>query len=112
MHTHTHTHTCAYRERGGGDFILFNLKHLCFILSQQYEDYIFTTDWTSKAIERYNKHSGSGHTIIQNNIEALMNIHVIAADRQTGNFILSEYYSAIIDSKLYSIILCIHFCTV
>ena len=58
---------------------------MSYILSFQYGDYIFTTDWTSKAIERYSKHNGAGHTIIQNNIEALMNIHVVAADRQTGN---------------------------
>ena len=45
---------------------------------------MYVTDWQNKDIERYNKDNGKGRTVIQDNMEGLMDIHFISADRQTG----------------------------
>ena len=44
------------------------------------------TDWQGRTIERFDKHTGQGRTVIQNNMENLMDITVVAPDKQIGKF--------------------------
>lgn len=67
-----------------------NLTCLLFI-SWQHEDYIYISDWQAKAIERFSKLTGRGRTVIQDNLEGLMDIHVVAPSRQTGKKTNDEF---------------------
>ena len=58
---------------------------MCFIKYLQYGDHIYWTDWQSEKIERASKDTGEDRTIIQHHLEGLMDIVVVAKDRQTGN---------------------------
>ena len=42
------------------------------------------TDWQEKTIERFDKVTGRNHVIIQNNMADLMDIKVVAPDKQIG----------------------------
>lgn len=50
----------------------------------QYQDYIYWTDWNTGIIERINKTSGSGRTVIHNRLESVTSLLVFHASRQTG----------------------------
>ena len=52
----------------------------------QYEDYVYWTDISSKSIERANKVTGADRTKIQDEIELPMDISVIHASRQSGQW--------------------------
>lgn len=54
------------------------------VLLFQYGQHIYWTDWQSEKIERASKHNGKDRTIIQRHLEGLMDIVVVAKDRQTG----------------------------
>ncbi|XP_067654975.1 low-density lipoprotein receptor-related protein 4-like [Haliotis asinina] len=50
-----------------------------------YQDYIYWSDWQTENIERASKHDGKDRTIIQSRLEGLMDIHMVAPERQTGS---------------------------
>ena len=54
----------------------------CIIL--QYGSSLYVTDWQEKTIERFDKVTGRNHVIIQNNMADLMDIKVVAPDKQIG----------------------------
>ena len=55
-----------------------------FISHQQYGKYIYVTDWQARAIERYSKISGKGKVMVRGNMDGMMDIHMVAPSRQTG----------------------------
>ncbi|KAH9496208.1 Low-density lipoprotein receptor- protein 4 [Bulinus truncatus] len=50
-----------------------------------FEDYIYWTDWQTEKLEKANKFDGKNRVTIQNRLEGLMDVHVVAARRQTGS---------------------------
>ncbi|KAE8613421.1 hypothetical protein XENTR_v10007716 [Xenopus tropicalis] len=50
----------------------------------QYQDYIYWTDWSQRSIERANKTSGQNRTMIQNDLDYVMDILVFHSSRQAG----------------------------
>ncbi|XP_055949393.1 low-density lipoprotein receptor-related protein 6-like [Argiope bruennichi] len=50
----------------------------------QYADYIYWADWTTHKIERAHKLSGENRTIIQENLDSVMDIQVYHTSRQSG----------------------------
>ncbi|XP_061406856.1 low-density lipoprotein receptor-related protein 6-like [Lethenteron reissneri] len=50
----------------------------------QYQDYIFWTDWTRRSIERANKTDGKNRTLIQSQLDDVMDILVFHSSRQGG----------------------------
>ncbi|XP_055899580.1 low-density lipoprotein receptor-related protein 4-like isoform X3 [Biomphalaria glabrata] len=49
-----------------------------------FQDYIYWTDWQTEKLERANKLDGKNRVTIQSRLEGLMDVHIVAADRQTG----------------------------
>ncbi|CAH1786568.1 unnamed protein product [Owenia fusiformis] len=47
-------------------------------------DYVYWTDWQKRAITRCDKLTGKHSTIVQGNMDGLMDIHVVSASRQMG----------------------------
>ena len=50
----------------------------------QYEDFLYWTDAVSRSIERAEKDTGSGHIVIQDDVNLPMDITVVHASRQAG----------------------------
>ena len=50
----------------------------------QYGSSVYVTDWQEKTIERFDKVSGRNRVIVQNNMADLMDIKVVAPDKQIG----------------------------
>jgi len=48
------------------------------------DEYVYWSDWQTKAIERVNKVTGGDHETICDNIEYLMEIKIVAQTRQMG----------------------------
>lgn len=65
-------------------FYLNKLVTVISILPGQYDKYIYVTDWHSRAIERYSKMTGKGKVLVRGNMDGLMDIHMVAPSRQTG----------------------------
>ena len=63
---------------------------MMYVLLQQFGKYIYVTDWQSQAIERYSKTSGKGKVLVRGRMEGLMDIHMVAPSRQTGE---SSFFS-------------------
>uniref|UniRef100_A0AAR2KMR7 Low density lipoprotein receptor-related protein 5 n=1 Tax=Pygocentrus nattereri TaxID=42514 RepID=A0AAR2KMR7_PYGNA len=51
----------------------------------QYRDYIYWTDWTLRSIERADKRSGLNRTVVQGQLEYVMDILVFHSSRQDGS---------------------------
>uniref|UniRef100_A0A8B9R415 Low density lipoprotein receptor-related protein 5 n=1 Tax=Astyanax mexicanus TaxID=7994 RepID=A0A8B9R415_ASTMX len=51
----------------------------------QYRDYIYWTDWTLRSIERADKRSGLNRTVVQGQVEYVMDILVFHSSRQDGS---------------------------
>ncbi|XP_055957563.1 low-density lipoprotein receptor-related protein 4 [Patella vulgata] len=49
-----------------------------------YGKYIYWTDWQTERIERADKDTGTNRHLVQSNLEGLMDIHLVSADRQGG----------------------------
>ncbi|OWF40727.1 low-density lipoprotein receptor-related protein 4-like isoform X2 [Mizuhopecten yessoensis] len=49
-----------------------------------YGDHIYWTDWQTELIEKASKYTGKNREVIQQSLEGLMDIEVVADDRQTG----------------------------
>ena len=54
------------------------------ILYLQYGDYLYTTDWHTRAIERYDKATGQNKEVILEGVDGAMEIRVVAPDTQSG----------------------------
>ena len=50
----------------------------------QYRDYIYWTDWNLRSIERVDKRSGLNRTVVQGQLEYVMDILVFHSSRQNG----------------------------
>ncbi|GFO35071.1 low-density lipoprotein receptor-related protein 4 [Plakobranchus ocellatus] len=50
-----------------------------------FEDWIYWTDWQTERLEKAHKKDGSGRKTVQSRIEGLMDVHMVAAERQTGS---------------------------
>ncbi|KFM78305.1 Low-density lipoprotein receptor-related protein 6, partial [Stegodyphus mimosarum] len=50
----------------------------------QYQDFIYWTDWKTSTIERANKTNGENRTVIQKNLDHVMDILVYHTSRQSG----------------------------
>lgn len=51
----------------------------------QFQDYIYWTDWQTEKLERASKVDGRNRMIVQSTLEGLMDVHMVAAQRQTGD---------------------------
>lgn len=49
-----------------------------------FEDYIYWTDWQTEKLERASKVDGKNRMTVQSKLEGLMDVHLVAATRQTG----------------------------
>ena len=59
--------------------------HICVNeMCLQYGDHLYVSDWQLQGIERFNKLTGRGRTIIRSKLEGIMDIRVVAEDIQTG----------------------------
>jgi len=54
------------------------------IVGFQHKGYLYWTDWQLQSIERVDKNTGKGQMTIQNHMEGLMDVQMVAASRQTG----------------------------
>ena len=50
----------------------------------QFGEHVYWTDWQSRSIERVNKKTGRDQVTVQDGMEGLMDIHIVARSRQTG----------------------------
>lgn len=53
----------------------------------QFGEHVYWTDWQSRSIERVNKRNGRDQVTVQDDMEGLMDIHVVARARQTGTIL-------------------------
>ena len=52
----------------------------------QYQDFVYWTDFNLKTIERVNKTNGLNRTVIQSDVNLVMDILVFHTSRQSGTF--------------------------
>ncbi|TTJ07848.1 Low-density lipoprotein receptor-related protein 5 [Bagarius yarrelli] len=57
----------------------------------QYRDFIYWTDWNLRSIERADKRSGQNRTLVQGQLEYVMDILVFHSSRQDGSNPCSHY---------------------
>ena len=57
--------------------------YLCWFC-KQHGEFLYTTDWHTGSIERYDKKTGRGKQVILEGITGMMEIRVIAPDTQKG----------------------------
>lgn len=56
-----------------------------------YGPHVYWTDWQTKSIEKVDKMTGHNRETILGNMENLMDVHMVAADKQTGTNACSYY---------------------
>ena len=52
-------------------------------------DYIYWTDWTTKAIHRADKDTGQNNIIVKGKLQALRDIHAVQLEQASGKPLLS-----------------------
>lgn len=66
---------------------------MCFSAVTQHMQQLYWTDWERKSIEVADKKTGQGRTTFQGNMEGLMDIHMVAPERQQGG---TNFYAKIV----------------
>ena len=54
------------------------------LIFSQYGDHIYWTDWYRKSVERADKRTGKDRIVIRTDLDGVMEISAVAAERQTG----------------------------